>query len=168
MKNQTHPNPPLSGREQSDFSFDSMNHQRNSPPDKGELEGVFFVPYNRKLIIYARENRKNPTAAEQKMWNILTKKRFAGLKFSRQKPLDNFIVDFYCSQLLLAIEIDGESHAQQELYDTERTDILKYKYKIEIIRYMNSDVLKNSEGVYINLLSHIEERNRIFSKINLL
>ena len=164
MKNQTHPSPPLSGREQSNFSFDSMSYQRNSPPDKGELEGVFFIPYNRKLTIYARENRKNPTLAEKKMWDILTKKQFAGLKFSRQKPLDNFIVDFYCSQLLLAIEIDGESHAEQELYDTEKSDILKYKYKIEIIRYMNSDVLKNSEGVYIDLLAHLEKRNKFLKQ----
>ncbi|MBU3978908.1 endonuclease domain-containing protein, partial [Patescibacteria group bacterium] len=93
------------------------------PPDKGRLGGVYpYIPYKRKLKEYARQNRKNPTQAEQKMWNILRREQFKRYKFTRQKPLDTFIADFYCAQLLLVIEIDGDTHAQQEEYDALRSD----------------------------------------------
>ena len=95
----------------------------SSSPDKGRrgrgLETVegsnrqreyTFLPYNKKLIALARENRKNPNPAEIKIWSeVLRMRQFATLKFLRQKPIDNYIVDFYCSKLRLVIEIDGES-----------------------------------------------------------
>src|SRR5680860_1794259 len=86
-----------------------MNHNRK---DKK------FIPYKKSLTTKARENRKNPSKAETKVWyEILQDKGFENYKFIRQKPLDNFIVDFYCSELLLAIEIDGDSHSEQIDYD---------------------------------------------------
>ena len=130
----------------------------DSPPDKGELEGVKYIPYNPKLTKYARQNRKNPTPAEKIIWGLLSRKQFDGLKFTRQKPLENFIVDFYCSELFLGIEIDGDTHAFQEKYDELRSDVLKRKYDIEIIRYTNTDVLFNTEGVYLDLVGCIRQR----------
>jgi len=135
-----------------------VNFEFPSPPDKGELEGVKFIPYSPKLKEYARHNRKNATPAEKRMWELLSRKQLAGLKFTRQKPLENFIVDFYCSELLLGIEIDGDTHAFQEKYDELRSDILKKKYGIEIIRYTNTDVLSNTEGVYLDLVEHIKRK----------
>ncbi|MEK6645473.1 MAG: endonuclease domain-containing protein [Candidatus Firestonebacteria bacterium] len=128
------------------------------PPDKGELEGVNYIPYNPKLKEYARQNRKNPTPTEKRIWELLSRKQFDGLKFTRQKPLENFIIDFYCSELLLGIEIDGDTHAFQEKYDELRSDALKRKYDIEIIRYINTDVVFNTEGVYLDLVERIRER----------
>jgi len=67
-----------------------------------------FVPYNASLTDYARENRKRPTQAEKLFWEVvLRKKQFLGYKFRRQKVIGSFILDFYCSQLLLGIELDG-------------------------------------------------------------
>ena len=123
------------------------------PPDKGGKGG--YIPYNKTLTQKARENRKNPTSAEKKFWyEVLGNKRLDDLKFTRQKPLDEYIVDFYCAELMIAIEIDGNTHADQEQYDKRRTENLN-KYGVEVIRYTNAEVLNNLEGVYQNLCERI-------------
>src|SRR6266498_3345931 len=101
--------------------------------DKGRAgEGLAFLPYNKNLVPLARENRKNPTKAELRMWNeVLRMRQFARYKFLRQKPIDNFIVDFYCSELRLVIEIDGDSHADTVEYDEERTKVLE-RYGLKV------------------------------------
>jgi very-short-patch-repair endonuclease len=98
--------------------------------DKGRAgEGLVrkgFLPYNKNLTTLARENRTNPTKAESKMWNeILRMRQFESFKFLRQKPIAGYIVDFYCSELRLVIEIDGDSHAESVEYDAERTRVLE-------------------------------------------
>ena len=116
-----------------------------------------YIPYDKRLVEKARENRKNPTPVEKKMWfEVLGRKSFQGFKFTRQKPLDHYIVDFYCSKLMLAIEIDGDSHAEQTDYDRIRTERLG-QYGIHVIRYTNSDVMQNLEGVYEDLRERMEE-----------
>ncbi len=67
-------------------------------------EGNYFLPYNPDLVARVKQMRKNPTPAERKLWEYL---RTFPLKFWRQKPIDNFIVDFYCPKLKLVIEVDG-------------------------------------------------------------
>lgn len=120
-----------------------------------QAEHAIFIPYNKKLTLVARENRKNPTKAEKRMWyEILNRKQFEGYKFSRQKPIDNFIADFYCAQLQLVIEIDGDSHAEKEDYDTFRTEVLQ-KFGLRIVRYTNDEVLNNVEGVYEDLCNKL-------------
>jgi very-short-patch-repair endonuclease len=115
-----------------------------------------YIPYDKRLVKKARENRKHPTSAEKKMWfGILRNKAFQNLKFTRQKPLNHFIVDFYCSKLLLAVEIDGDSHAGQEEYDRQRTERLG-RYGITVIRYTNIDVMQNLDGVYEDLQEKVK------------
>jgi len=114
------------------------------------------IPYQKKLVEKARVNRKNPTAAEKKMWfKMLRNRAFRGLKFTRQKPLDKYIVDFYCSKLLLAIEIDGDSHVAQQEYDKERTK-RSCNYGITVIRYTNREVLESLSGVFDDLNEKVE------------
>ncbi|MFH1902574.1 MAG: endonuclease domain-containing protein [Candidatus Omnitrophota bacterium] len=128
------------------------------PPDKGGEGG--YIPYNPVLTEKARENRKNPTPAENKLWfKVLQNKRFANRKFTRQKPLDQYIVDFYCAELMLAIEIDGDSHAEQVNYDLQRTARLN-QIGIDVIRYANQEVLNNPEGVYSDLFEKIKRRQQ--------
>ncbi len=116
-----------------------------------------YIPYNRKLVEVARENRKNPTQAEKKIWlKVLKSKQFENYKFLRQKPLDNFIADFYCAELMLAIEIDGDSHATQKEYDILRSEKLE-AYGIKIIRYTNNDIISNIEGVFRDLKERIKK-----------
>ena len=123
-----------------------------------------YIPYNRKLIEVARENRKNPTQAEKKMWfGILKSKQFENYKFLRQKPLDNFITDFYCAELMLVIEIDGDSHAMQEEYDILRSEKLD-AYGIKVIRYANDDIISNIEGVYKDLKERVKKYKKCCRK----
>jgi len=125
-------------------------------PDKGRAgEGfVFdydFLPYTKNLTALARENRSNPTKAETRIWQkVLRMRQFAQYKFLRQKPIGGYIVDFYCSELRLVIEIDGESHAETVEYDFERTQFLN-ALGLRVIRYTNDDILRNIEGVYADL-----------------
>lgn len=105
-----------------------------------------YLPYNEKLKSKARYLRNNPTAAENKLWHYhLRNHKYI---FLRQKPINNFIVDFYCSKLQLVIEIDGDSHLGEEniLYDKERTKILE-QYGLKILRFWNDDVLNGIEIV---------------------
>jgi very-short-patch-repair endonuclease len=90
--------------------------------------------------------RKNMTAAERKLWYGYLKN--FPFRVLRQKPIDNFIVDFYCAHLKLVIEVDGESHFTSEGkdYDRERTQILE-GYGLKVVRFSNDEVLKEWEGV---------------------
>ncbi|MCL0062202.1 DUF559 domain-containing protein [Thermodesulfovibrionales bacterium] len=132
------------------------------PPDKGGKGGYpdkggkgDYIAHNPSLTEKARDNRKNPTPAEDKLWyEVLRNKQFSHLKFTRQKPLAEYIVDLYCAELMLAIEIDGDSHAEQEEYDKKRT-ACPNALGIEVIRYTNQDVMHSLDGVYDDLLTKI-------------
>ncbi len=104
-----------------------------------------FLPYNRELVSRAKEMRKHPTTAERKLWDYLRKFPF---RVWRQRPIDNFIVDFYCPKLHLIIEVDGSGHftEQGRAYDEERTNVLE-GYGLQVIRFTNDEVLNSFEGV---------------------
>ena len=122
-----------------------------------------IINYNLDLKNFARSNRKNLTVAEVKIWQEVLSNKKTGYKFLRQKPIDNFILDFYCSKLLLAIEIDGDSHYQNKNYDLCRTQKLTSS-DIKVIRYTNDEVINNSEGVYQNILKQIGLRKNELKK----
>ena len=106
----------------------------------------FHLPYNTALVARAKELRKNMTLAEKKLWySYLKNFKF---KVLRQRPIDHFIVDFYCPSLKLVIEIDGDTHFTDEgkAYDKERTAGLE-RYGLKLIRFTNSQVLRNFEAV---------------------
>jgi len=106
----------------------------------------FHLPYNRQLVEKAKELRKNMTPAEKRLWyGYLRTFKFLVL---RQRPIDSFIVDFFCAQLRLVIEVDGESHFTDEGkdYDWERTQILE-GYGLKVLRFTNNEVLQDWEGV---------------------
>lgn len=171
-KSQTPLDPPLSGGK-SELPADIYHPSKKpktAPPLKrvkqaicaadartrGGREGFAFVSYNKKLTALARENRKQPTVAESKLWyQLLRMRNLSAYKFTRQKTLANFIVDFYCAELRLAIEIDGDSHAGSFVYDSERTMILS-NLGITVVRYTNDDVLNNLQGVYVDLIRTVE------------
>ena len=129
----------------------------------------FYLPYNPKLVPIAKQLRLNPTVTEKKMWQGFLRK--LPLRILRQRPIDNFIVDFYCSGLRLVIEIDGESHftEQGKIYDEERTNILE-GYGLQVVRFTNVEVLQNFDGVCYQLeglilpspLTKGEERAKFF------
>jgi len=115
-----------------------------------------YIPYDKNLVSRARELRKEITEAEKIFWEkVLKNKNLVNFKFTRQKPLDHFIVDFYCASLGLAIEIDGEIHNFQKIRDKERDSVLKQKFGLKIIRYKNEEVLESTERVMKDLIRRI-------------
>lgn len=119
-----------------------------------------IVPYNTALLDFARENRKNQTKAEWLLWYLgLKNKQLLGYKFRRQKIIDSFILDFYCSKLLLGIEVDGAYHDEIQEYDEERSRVIA-QYGIKIVRFCNEEIEKNLEGVILALEEIIQERVR--------
>ena len=151
----TPPSPPLSGGESAVQPASGVAPS----PDKGRArEGLYpkHLPYNLKLTAFARANRKNPTPAETTIWQkLLRNRQFHGYKFLRQKPIGPHVVDFYCAELKLAIEIDGDSHAAQEAYDAARSTYLA-RHGIRVLRYSNLDVSQQLFGIYDDLTTHIE------------
>ncbi|CCI00800.1 endonuclease domain-containing protein [Microcystis aeruginosa] len=111
-----------------------------------QLTNHLHLPYNPKLVERAKELRKNMTKAERKLWYEYLKN--FQYRVHRQRPIDQFIVDFYCPELKLVIEIDGDSHNSEDAqnYDLERTQILA-GYGLIVIRFTNQEVLSNFEGV---------------------
>jgi leucyl-tRNA synthetase/very-short-patch-repair endonuclease len=104
------------------------------------------LSYNLELKDRAREMRNSPTEAEEKLWEELLKDKKLGFKFTRQKPIGNYILDFYCSELLLAIEVDGSIHEKREEYDLARTEFLN-GCGIKVIRFTNEQILKDLASV---------------------
>jgi very-short-patch-repair endonuclease len=100
------------------------------------------------ILQHARELRATQTDAENLLWNLLRNRRFCGVKFRRQHPVGGYILDFYCHESQLALELDGSGHASpdQAAYDEGRTKALQGA-DITVLRFWNHDVLKNTEAV---------------------
>ena len=119
------------------------------------------INYLKDLRNLARKNRNNPTKAEEKIWNKLLKNKKTGFTFLRQKPLNRFIVDFYCSELNLAVEIDGNSHNKKKEYDIAR-DIFLKQIGIKTIRFTNNQILTKIDWVNNTLrLSLVKGRSGV-------
>lgn len=108
-----------------------------------------IIPYQPKLKEYARKLRKNSTLAEVLLWKQI-KNKTLGVQFHRQVPMLDYIVDFYCHELMLAIEIDGNSHEYKYFEDLNRQNRLE-KYGVQFIRFLDADVKHNMFSVGLSL-----------------
>ncbi len=104
---------------------------------------VFTSPEYQK---YRRQLRIEQTLPESILWGRLRNKRFLGYRFRRQHSIGNYIFDFYCCKLKLAIELDGSQHLDSVEYDRIKTEYAR-RLNIQVLRYWNSDVLTNIDGV---------------------
>ncbi len=114
-----------------------------------------IIPYNPKLKEYARELRKNSTLSEVLLWKNI-KNNALGVQFHRQVPMLEYIVDFYCHELMLAIEIDGDSHLYKYEYDSKRQGELENEGVI-FLRFTDLDVKQNMFSVGITLEQVVQE-----------
>jgi len=103
-------------------------------------------------IEQAKKFRKNMTSAEQIFWEHVRNRRYPGYRFRRQQIIDGFIVDFYCSKLKLAIEIDGTVHDDRKEYDKKRDEILE-RHDIKIMRFTNDEVINDIHKVMLEIFS---------------
>jgi very-short-patch-repair endonuclease len=113
--------------------------------------------YNPKFTKVRRQSlRKNMPVAEQKLWQAIRNKQL-GVKFRRQHGIGRYIVDFYCPELTLVVEIDGDSHFNREAmaFDDKRDSFLQ-EQGIKVIRFTNIDVMENIHSVLEKLLSIIQ------------
>ena len=117
--------------------------------------------YNLKKHTKTRKAlRNNMPLAEVILWTHLKRKRFRGLKFRRQYGIDRYVVDFYCPKLRLAIEVDGINHLgkKQKLKDQKRQAEIE-SCGIKVLRYMNTDIYDNIDGVVEDLNCKINKMN---------
>ena len=105
-----------------------------------------------QLLDFAKTMRHNSTDAEHLMWQLLRAKRFMNLKFRRQHVIKPYIVDFYCHEIGLVIELDGSQHGTDDAieYDAERTKFLEV-LGLKVVRYWNHDVLGRTDVVLEDL-----------------
>lgn len=115
-----------------------------------------IIPYNPALKEKARVLRNNSTKSEVLLWQFLKNKRMLGYDFHRQKPLDEYIVDFFCNELMLAIEIDGESHFGKEEYDEARQKNLEI-FGVRFLRFEDTEVINNLDRVLKNIETWISQ-----------
>ena len=106
------------------------------------------IYYNPKLKELARQLRNNATKSEIKVWQQLKGKRMYGYDFHRQKPIDNYIVDFFCNKLKLAIECDGYSHQLPEVWE-------KDVKKEQRLNELGVTVLRFSDDMIMNDISNV-------------
>jgi len=99
-----------------------------------------------ELLRRAREMRANPTPPEARLWYHLRAKRFEATKFRLQTVIAPYIVDFTSRTAMLAIELDGDTHATQQAYDAKRDRFLESR-GFRVLRFTNSEVMTNVEGV---------------------
>lgn len=110
------------------------------------------VPNNlrRKMLVVAREFRKNPTPSEAILWNALRRKGLDGVKFRRQLPIGPFVVDFYAPSHRLIVEIDGPIHIQQQHADIGRQKLLE-ELGLRFVR-LNADLVEKDLPAALNLI----------------
>ena len=117
-----------------------------------------IIPYNPKLKNLARQLRNDSTRSEIRLWQYLKNKQMYGYDFHRQKPLLNYIADFYCAELDLVIELDGRSHTFEEVVakDEIRTSELE-AVGLTVLRFSDDEVMKDIDNVLRTISIYIEE-----------
>ena len=152
------PNP---SPEERGTASDKVRSTSPSPQEKGSGDEVYAQDYiftaDQKswhaLKEYARENRKNPTEAEDKLWQLVRNSKL-GYRFRRQHAISRFIVDLVCIERKLVVEIDGGIHETQKREDAERTAIIQYE-GFKVIRFSNEAVLTDISSVLEKLKSEL-------------
>jgi very-short-patch-repair endonuclease len=119
---------------------------------------MYFLPYNKSLREFSRELRNHSTLAEILIWQKLRAGSLRGYNFNRQKPLGNYIVDFYCKKLDLVIEIDGDSHEHEEVFvkDILRQEVLE-DMGLAFLRFTDWEVKKRMNFVLTQISQYIDE-----------
>ena len=121
--------------------------------------GKRLIPYNSKLKHSARILRKNMTESEQALWSRLRGKQLQGLQFYRQRPLGNYILDFFAPKAKLVVEVDGTQHAEKThaKKDKQRDEYLA-SLGIKVLRFNSREVLRNTEAVVGAIYEVIRKR----------
>jgi len=144
---------------QTTYNFGALK----SPFQKGDSEGFqdkeMITPYRPDLKQTARNLRRNMTDSELKLWSKLRGKQILGVQFYRQKPLGDYIVDFYAPKAELVIEVDGSQHLRPENVekDRQREEFL-IGMGLKVLRFDSRTIFVETEGVLEKIYRTIKER----------
>ena len=117
-----------------------------------------IIPYKPYLKEYARKLRNNSTFSEIILWKHLKGKQMRGYDFHRQKPLLDYIVDFFCHELLLGIELDGMSHSREDVFVKDEIKEKELsRYSITILRFDDEEVYNEIGNVLNTIEQYIDE-----------
>ena len=117
-----------------------------------------IIPYNSKLKEFARQLRNNSTKSEILLWHQLKGKQMRGYDFHRQKPIDNYIVDFFCVELMLAIELDGYTHQNIETYEKDKQKEKRLnELGVYVLRFEDKEVFHDMVNVLRSIDIYIDE-----------
>ena len=111
----------------------------------------------KRTIENARRLRREQTPIEARLWRMLRSGQLASYKFRRQHPIGRYVADFGCEEARLVIEVDGDSHGEQQEYDEARTLHLR-SLGYAVLRVTNRDVLGNMDGVLELILRQCRKR----------
>ena len=118
-----------------------------------------MLPYNENLKELSRQLRKNMTDAERHLWAKIRMKQLKGYQFYRQKPIGDYIVDFFCPKARLVIEVDGSQHFSEEMTEHDRLrDNYLTGLGLRVLRFANTDVLTHTESVIESIEEEIPPR----------
>jgi len=117
------------------------------------------LQYKPQLKTRARSLRTNLTDAERRLWSRLRRKQISGIQFYRQKPIGNYIVDFYAPVIRLVVEVDGSHHldTRQTRYDAQRSESLK-RLGLKVLRFDDRQVLTQTEAVVEEIFRIVREK----------
>lgn len=119
---------------------------------------IKMKPYNKNLKQTSRDLRNNMTEAEKLLWSKLRNKQILGVQFYRQKPILNFIVDFYCPSANLVIECDGSQHYTNEGLEADRVrDEALAQLGLRVLRFDNGQVFRELDGVVQVIYQFIQQ-----------
>ena len=121
---------------------------------------MYLMFYRKKDKAKRQALRANMTQAEKYLWQELRKKQLSGFRFRRQFSVAGFVLDFYCPQVKLAIEVDGGYHQDTQEYDQEREAIIR-RLGIDFLRFTNAEVLQDWEIVNLKIENKLHERGSI-------
>ncbi|GAB3648422.1 endonuclease domain-containing protein [Echinicola sediminis] len=121
-----------------------------------------IIPYNPRLKLLARKLRNKSTKSEIRLWRYLKGKQMMGYDFHRQKPLLNFIADFFCHELMLVIELDGYTHLFEETIAKDRhKDAMLKKSGITVLRFTDNQVRDDIDNVLRTIENYILDKEEI-------
>ena len=107
-----------------------------------------MLPYNTNLKELSRQLRENMTDAERLLWVKIRRKQLKGYQFYRQKPIGDYIVDFYCPRAKLVVEVDGGQHFTDEMAENDRiSDDYMSSLGLMVLRFTNTEVMTHIDGV---------------------
>jgi very-short-patch-repair endonuclease len=130
-----------------------------------ELDKNMYFGAKPDVVELAKSLRNGMTYNESLLWEKLKGKQICGVRFRRQHPISLYIVDFYCHEAMLVVEVDGEIHYDRIDYDDGRSAEME-KFGIKVIRFTNFDVENNIEEVIKNIEAIVNERIKSSTKMN--